>query len=212
MKEEWPPAVQSPIFFWESTVIQTFAQTYRPAVCNTFLLNIKPMDSSKTINKTELDKLFIHQLNRVNCTKGYLARHLPPLAEVASFKNMKLAIMEAHGDVKKQQSRIDDMYKLMHSEPSDEGCEVVKAVLDEASNLGDGKGKSAIINDMDIILYMRMIENMELTSFRMLKLINQYMGNDQLTQLLAECSDENADNEELFSMISEEYLTQKILQ
>ncbi len=170
------------------------------------------MDTAKTISKTELDKLFIHQLNRVNCTKGYLARNLPPLAEVASFKNMKLAIMEAHADVKKQQSRIDDMYKLLHSEPSDEGCEVVKAVLEEAYNLGDSKDKSRIINDMDIILYMRMIENMELTSFKMLRLINQYMGNDQLTQLLAECCDESADNDELFSMISEEYLNQKVLQ
>lgn len=170
------------------------------------------MDTPKTISKTELDKLFIHQLNRINCTKGYLAQHLPPLADVASFKNMKLAIMEAHEDVKKQQSRIDNMYTLLHSEPSDEGCEVVKAVLDEAYNLSDGKGKTAIINDMDIILYMKMIENMELTSFKMLRLINQYMANDELTQLLAECCDESADNEELFSMISEEYLNQKVLQ
>jgi ferritin-like metal-binding protein YciE len=170
------------------------------------------MDTPKTINKSDLDKLFIHQLNRVNCTKGYLSRNLPMLAEVASFKNMKLAIMEAHGDVKKQQSRIDDVYKLLNAKPSDEGCEVVKAVLEEAYNLGDGKGKSAIINDMDIILYMRMIENMELTSFKMLRLINQYMGNDQLTQLLAECCDENAGNDELFSAISEEYIDQKVVQ
>jgi ferritin-like metal-binding protein YciE len=170
------------------------------------------MDAAKAISKSELDKLFIHQLNRVNCTKGYLARNLPPLAEVASFKNMKLAIMEAHEDVQKQQVRIDDIYKLMSSEPSDEGCEVIKTVLEEAYNLGDGKGKSAIINDMDIILYMSMIENMELTSFKMLRLINQYMGDDKLTQLLAECCDESADNEELFSMISEEYLSQKVSQ
>jgi ferritin-like metal-binding protein YciE len=170
------------------------------------------MDTPKTISNAELNKLFIHQLNRVNCTKGYLARNLPPLAEVASFKNMKLAIMEAHEDVQKQQSRIDDMYKLMGSEPSDEGCEVIKTVLEEAYNLGDGRGKSAIINDLDIILYMRIIENMELTSFKMLRLINQYMGNDQLTQLLAECCDENAANDELFSMISEEYLNQKVSQ
>ena len=165
-----------------------------------------------TINKSELNKLFIHQLNRVNCTKGYLIRNLPSLANLASIKNMNLAILETHGDVKKQQSRIDDMYKLMDSEPSDEGCEVVKAVIEEANNLGNSQGKTRIINDMDIILYMRMIENLELTSFKMLRLINQYMGNDQLTQLLAECCDENAANDELFSMISAEYLNQKVLQ
>src|SRR3569833_584124 len=105
------------------------------------------------LNHYDLQDLFIHQLNRVNCTKGYLLRNLPPLAEVASFKNMKLAILEAHDDVKKQQTRIDDIYSLLQSQPSDEGCEVVKAVLDEAYHFGNHLGKSKIINDMDIILY-----------------------------------------------------------
>ncbi|MBS1527260.1 MAG: DUF892 family protein [Bacteroidetes bacterium] len=157
----------------------------------------------------QVRQLFIHQLNRVNCTKGYLIRNLPKLAEIASFKNMQMAIMEAHEDVKKQQARIDRIYNLLGSEPSDEGCEVVKAVIDEAHNLGYKDGKTTVMNDMDIILYMQMIENMEYTSFRMLKLINQFMGDDQITQLLAECCDENVDNAHLFTLISEEYLVKK---
>jgi ferritin-like metal-binding protein YciE len=163
----------------------------------------------KSQEPLDLKLLFIHQLNRVNCTKGYLIRNLPLLIEIASFRTMKLAIQEDLDDVKKQQLRIDEMYKLLGSKPSDEGCEVVKSVIEEAFNLGNNAGKSTIVNDMDIILYVQLIENIELTSFRMLKLIAQFLGNDEITQMVTECFDENIDNDRLFTLISEEYLAQK---
>jgi ferritin-like metal-binding protein YciE len=168
------------------------------------------MDLFKTADQSNIKKLFIHQLNRVNCTKGYVIRNLPALADMASFRNMKLAIMEAHDDAKKQQSRVDDIYKLLGSQPSDEGCEVIKAVMEEAYHFGKHNGLTKIINDMDIILYMRLIENINLTSFNMLKMINQFIGNPEVTQLLSECCDENSDNDKLFKLISEEYLTEKV--
>jgi ferritin-like metal-binding protein YciE len=167
------------------------------------------MSPDNSLNPSDLKKLFVHQLNRVNCTKGYLIRNLPKLAEIASFKTMKMAIAEAHDDVQKQQSRIDEIYELLEAKPSDEGCEVVKAVIEEAYGLGNRDGKTVVMNDMDIILYMQLIENMEYTSFRMLKLINEFLGDNHITQLLAECCDENIDNAHLFTLITEEYLTKK---
>jgi ferritin-like metal-binding protein YciE len=165
--------------------------------------------STPSLNQPDLKLLFIHQLNRVNCTKGYLIRNLPILEEIASFKTMKLAIQEDLDDVKKQQLRIDEMYELLGSKASDEGCDVIKSVIEEAFNLGNNAGKSTIVNDMDIILYMQLIENIELTSFRMLKLIAQFMGNDEITQMVTECFDENVDNDKLFTLITEEYLAKK---
>src|SRR5580704_12590422 len=153
------------------------------------------MTSDPNLNNTDIKQLFIHQLNRINCTKGYLIRNLPALAEIAASKNMKFAILEAHDDVQKQQVRIEDIYKLLGSKASDEGCEVVKAVIEEAYHFGNHTGKPKIVNDMDIILYVRLIENIELTSFRVLKLIQGFIGNDQVIQLLAECCDENMDND-----------------
>ena len=116
-------------------------------------------------NLPDLKILFIHQLNRVNCTKGYLIRNLPILEEIASFKNMKLAIQEDLDDVKKQQVRIDKMYSMLHSKASDEGCDVIKSVIEEAFNLGNNAGKSTIVNDMDIILYMQTLYNILLQRY-----------------------------------------------
>ena len=167
--------------------------------------------TSININQIEPDLklLFIHQLNRVNCTKGYLARNLPVLQNIASFNTMKLAIRENLEDVLRQQKRIGEMYLLLQSKASDEGCEVIKSVIEEAFNLSNISGKSMAINDMDIILYMQLIENIELTSFRMLKMIARFMGENQITQMVTECCDENVDNDRLFTLISEEYLETK---
>lgn len=164
---------------------------------------------NQTLSDLGLKQLFIHQLNRVNCTKSYLLKNLPLLAETASFRTMKLAIYESLEDVGRQQLRIHEMYELLDAAPSDEGCEVVKAVIEEASKLGHNAGKSIIMHDMDIILYTQLIENMELTSFRMLKLIAKFMGNKKISQMITECFDENIDNDRLFTLISEEYLAQK---
>jgi len=161
-------------------------------------------------NHLDLKLLFAHQLNRVNCTKGHLIRNLPVLEEIASFRNMKLAIQEDLDDVKKQQVRIDETYKLLGAKASDEGCEVIKSVIEEAFNLNNNSGKSTIINDMDIILYMQLIENIELTSFRMLKMIAGFMGNEEITRMITECFDENVDNDKLFTLITEEYLAKKV--
>jgi len=165
------------------------------------------MTAFKTDDHDEVKKLFVHQLNRVNCTKGYLIRNLPDLAGMASFKNLRFAILESFEDAKKQQERIDEIYRLLDSQASDHGCEVIKSVMEEAYHFGNPEnGLTHIIKDMDIILYMRLIENIELTSFGMLKLINKFLGNDEVSQLLLECHNENTDNDKLFRLISEEYL------
>ncbi len=56
---------------------------------------------------------------------------------------------------------------------------------------------------------MQLIEKIELSSFRMLKMIAQFMGNEEVTQMVTECFDENVDNDKLFTLISEEYLAKK---
>lgn len=167
---------------------------------------------TRYLNNANLRQLFIHQLNRVNCTKSYLVRNLPKLSQLASFKTMQLAIEEDISDVKKQQLRIEEMYKLLDAQPSDDGCEVIKSVIEEAYHLGHAANKPTIVNDMDIILYMQLIENIEFTSFRMLKLIAQYMDNGDLSQRITECFDEHVDNSHLFMLISEEYLSKKVQQ
>lgn len=165
------------------------------------------MKNFETSDKDEVKKLFIHQLNRVNCTKSYLLRNLPDLAGMVSFKNLRFAILESYEDVKKQQERVDEIYRLLESRASDQGCEVIKSVLEEAYHFsGPNNGLTHIIKDMDIILYMRLIENIELTSFGILKMISKFLGSEQVSQLLLECCNENVDNDKLFRLISEEYI------
>jgi ferritin-like metal-binding protein YciE len=161
---------------------------------------------SPKLSPDELKSLFIHQLNRINCAKGYLIRNLPDLKEIAFSNQLKLAIREDLEDVKKQLARVEEIYDKFNSKPSDEGCEVLKAVIEQAYKLGEHTGKTAIINDMDIILYMQLIEHIEMTTYRMLKLLAGCMNDTEVEQMILECFHETVDNDKLFLMISEDYL------
>jgi len=158
------------------------------------------------LTTAEIRLLIIHELNRVNCAKNYLIRHLPHLIELASFKSLQLAMQEILDDVKKQQWRILGIYELLHAQPSEEGCEVIKTVIEEAYKLGNRDSKILVINDLDIIMYMQIIEHIEMTTCRMLKTLTNYWDDPQVKQLIVECFDENLDNDRLYTLITREFL------
>jgi ferritin-like metal-binding protein YciE len=162
--------------------------------------------TSPKLSPEQFKKLFIHQLNRINCAKGYLIKNLPALKIIASFQMLKLAIQEDLDDVKKQLLRVQDIYELLDAKASDEGCEVLIAVIEQAYKLSENEGKTSIITDMDIILYLQLIEHIEMTTYRMLKMIATYLGNKQIEQMILECFHETEDNDLLYELIAEEYL------
>src|SRR5215469_10205864 len=95
------------------------------------------MTAFRSDNHDDIKKLFIHQLNRMHCTKSYLVKNLPDLAGMASFKNLRLAISETYEDVKKQLDRVHEIYGLLNAKSSDDGCEVIKAAMEEAYHFGN---------------------------------------------------------------------------
>ncbi|MDB5286085.1 MAG: hypothetical protein JWR05_1034 [Mucilaginibacter sp.] len=64
-----------------------------------------------------------------------------------------------------------------------------------------------ILNDLDIILYVQLLEHVNITSYRMLIMIAKILKYDDAKQLLIENFDESADNDKLFLLIAKEYIT-----
>lgn len=154
--------------------------------------------------------MLVHELNRVYCAKNHLERHLPNLIELASFRSLQLAMQEIYDDVKKQHWRVLGIYELLHATPSEEGCDVIKAVINEAYKLGNRDSKTMVVNDLDIILYMQIIEHIEMATCRLLRTLSVYWEDEQVRQLITECFDENKDNDRLYSLITSEFLEKKV--
>lgn len=163
------------------------------------------------INKPEpLDpqlqyKVFVHNLNRIYFAKCYLDKKMANLIDMASFNSLKLGMNEFWEDVKKQIIRMDKIYKIIGEIPSDKNCNPLKAIIKDEFCLEE-KHEINILNDMDLIMYMQMLEHINIACYGLLKVIARQLNYDHIEQLLRECFDECVDNDELFVLIAKEYI------
>jgi ferritin-like metal-binding protein YciE len=153
-----------------------------------------------------LKKIFLHHLTRIYNGKRFLHEHTSSLFNLASFKALELAIGEFGGDVKNQIKRMETIYKLIDETPSPEVCNPIKAIVRDEFCLDDGQD-IPLLNDLDIMLYLQVLEHINITSYRMLIMIAKLLKYNEVTQLLTENFDESADNDKLFTLIAKEYIT-----
>jgi len=156
-------------------------------------------------NGQVLFKIFVHNLNRLYFAKRYLDQKMPKLIEMASFKALQLGMNEFWEDVKKQIARMEKIYEVINEHASDKNCNPLKAIVKEEFCLNE-KHELAILNDMDLIMYIQVLENINITTYALLKTVAQRLDYDHIEQLLTECFDESVDNDELFELITKEYV------
>jgi ferritin-like metal-binding protein YciE len=157
-------------------------------------------------NSEHIKDHFIHHLNRIYFGKRYLKEHLPGLNRISSFKKLKQGLDEIWEDVCKQIERIDKIYEIIDAQPAKENCVPIITIFKDAFEPQEYGLQGTLLNDIDIILYLQLLEHINITSYRMLKILAATMGNTEVEQLLLESFDESSDNDRLFVMIADEYV------
>jgi len=161
---------------------------------------------SQLTDPSVLKQLFTHNLNKLYYGKRYINDNLTHLIEVASFKALQLALQELQGDIKAQLNRLDEVYAAASVTPSADECIPIKAIFKETFALEKKGIGMELLGDIDIMLYMQLIEHINITSYRMLRILAPKMGLTEIEQLLIECFDESVEDDKLFMMITNEYL------
>lgn len=166
------------------------------------------MENNHTYSATPevMKKHFVHHLNRIYFGKKYLQKHLPALTGRASFKKLRFAIEELLDSVNNQVKRIEEIYQIISARPDQESCVPIIAVFKDAFEIQDYGEESCLLNDIDIILYMQLLEHINITSYRMLKILASSLEYKEAEQLLIESFDESRDDDKLLVMIADEYL------
>lgn len=165
-----------------------------------------PTDTPGLLDTDALKQAFIHNLNRIYFGKCYLDDNLAHLAAMASFPALCLAIEEFWEDVRRQIERMHLIYELMGAEPSDKNCNPIKSIVKDNFCLEENPAIT-FFRDADIIIYLQLLEHINITAYRTLKEIVRMLNNRQVEQLLIECFDESIDNDHLFQLISAEYFS-----
>ncbi len=164
---------------------------------------------SGKLSGSELKRAFTHNLNRMYYGKCYLNEQMPDLIERASFRALKLALTEIHQDAKNQIVRMKEMYALINENPADEAANPIKSILKDEFCMAEA-GEMAVLNDIDIILYVQILEHINITAYRLMKIIAPTWNRKEVEQLLTECFDESVEGDYLFVLITQEYVGQPL--
>jgi ferritin-like metal-binding protein YciE len=159
-----------------------------------------------TPDKQFLKQIFLHHLTRIYNGKRFLRERATHLVELASFEALRLGIHEFGGDVEKQINRMEEIYKLIGETPSPEVCNPISSIIKDEFCLDDGQSVP-LLNDLDLMLYIQLLEHINITSYRMLIMVAKLLKYDKVKQMLTENFDESADNDKLFTLIAKEYVT-----
>jgi ferritin-like metal-binding protein YciE len=168
-----------------------------------------PADTPKPYDSVALKQVLVHNLNRLYFSKCYLNGHLSHLIGRASFPALQMAMEEFWEDVQRQIKRLHLVYDLLKEVPSDKNCNPIKAIIKDGFCLDDDQDMDIFI-DADIIAYLQLLEHINITTCRTLKMIASMLKNEQAEQLLTECFDESIDNDHLFLLISKEYFATEV--
>ncbi len=168
-------------------------------------------DSSSTgriqLGAENLKTFFVSHLNRIFCAKQHLVKMLPELGELATFADLKNAIEETTADVEKQLARMQVIYELMDEQPSDESCNGLKGLVDDAFTAIKQQDEFMELRDMSILFYLQNIESVEMASFQVLRIAATKLENPQIKQLLKENFEEAKADRTLLLLVSAKYIT-----
>jgi ferritin-like metal-binding protein YciE len=157
------------------------------------------------LNTDQLRQTFVHNLNRMYFGKLFLSQKMDTLIETASFKTLKLALTEMYQDVINQINRMSEIYGLINERPTNESNNPLKTIVKDEFCLNT-TGDMPVINDMDIILYVQILEHINITAYRLMKMTAPILNNKKVEQLLTECFDESVEDDHLFVLITKEYI------
>ena len=164
-----------------------------------------PKLTPKAPDQKFLKEIFLHHLNRIYNGKRFLQQRSERLEKLASFKALELALGEFCSGVNKQIERMDEIYRIIGETPSSETSNPIRSIVKDEFCL-DESHNVPLLNDLDLMLYLQILEHINITSYRMLMMIGKLLKYKEPMQLLKENFDESEDNDKLFTLIAREYI------
>lgn len=150
---------------------------------------------------------FISNLDKIYCAKKHMVDRFPEIAGEAHFEDLNQAIMETVDDVKKQISRMDEIYDRLGAENKATGCQGLAGMIEEAFTAIANQQDDTALRDMAILFYLQNLESIEVASFQVLQILAKKLKNVEIIQLIKENLDEAKDDRKLLLDITAKYAT-----
>ncbi|MCE7039085.1 DUF892 family protein [Dyadobacter sp. CY312] len=159
------------------------------------------------VNLDELEKFFIHHLNKIYAAKKLLVAELPEVLDNAHFSDLREAMIDTIESVKNQIVRMEEIYMIMPAAFSKLDSNGLEGLVEESFEDIKLYGASPELRDMSILFYLHNIESIEMASFQILEMAAVKLKNDRIKELIKQNYDEAKSDRTLLLLISAKYIS-----
>lgn len=146
--------------------------------------------------------LFLSQLRDIYSAEKQAIRAYPKVTKATSSPELKQALQEHLEQTKGQLERLDRIFEILEKKSSGKTCEAMKGLIEEAQE-ALGEIEKGPVLDAAIIAAGQRIEHYEIASYGTVATFAAAMGEQEIHDLLAETLQEEKDNDERLTGISE---------
>ncbi len=158
------------------------------------------------IGPDNLRDFFIDHLNRIYSAKVQLVQRLPEIAGLATFTDLRDAILETTEAVRKQIVRMEEIFEVMEIPvPVDYSSAIISLVTEGFTEVRE-RSDDPVLRDMSILFYMQNIEGVEMASFQVLQIAAVKLRNKLVKKLLKENFDEAKADRTLLLLVTTKYV------
>jgi ferritin-like metal-binding protein YciE len=161
----------------------------------------------ENLGTDKIQSFFITHLDRIYSAKSHLIKHLPEMEDLANFTDLQNAISTTRKEVKKQISRMHEIYGLLNAKMSVESHKGLIGMVEDAFSAIKQQKTDPALRDMSMLFYLQNIESVEMTSFQMLQIAAVKLRNQQIKQLLQQNFESAKADKALLQMLTVKYIT-----
>jgi ferritin-like metal-binding protein YciE len=167
------------------------------------------MSVANNINfdKKDLEKFFIKHLNKIYAAKMLLLVHLPEIMKNAYFSDLKHGIQDTLEDIKKQVTRMDEIFEMMHISVSSENSNALESLVEDSFRDITKYADNGELRDMSILFYLHNMESIEMASFQILEMMSVKLKNERIKQLIKRNYEDARKDRTLLLLLNAKYIS-----
>ena len=132
---------------------------------------------------TNLEELFVHELNEILDAERQLLESLPKMARAATSEDLKAAFKEHKSVSEKQIGRLETIFERLDKAPGGKKCVGMQGLVEEGSALIKEEEPGAPL-DAALICAAQKVEHYEMASYGSLAAYARLLGMEDAVELL----------------------------
>lgn len=162
--------------------------------------------SSAALNTFE--DLFVEQLQDLHDAEQRLTKALPKMAAAAHNPALKSAFEEHLRQTQNHVTRLEQVFKSLGKTPQSKTCEAMKGLVEEGSEVINGKGDPDV-KDAALIAAAQRVEHYEIAGYGTVRTFAQRLGKNEAARLLQETLNEEAETDKKLTGLAEKAINPK---